>query len=112
MPDIPKTFRIAGTRKLSARQHNADAYRKALRVEPWVSFREVYLINHPNCVLCKEKGELVRANTVDHVMPISGPDDPRFLDENEVQALCGSCHSAKTREDMRRGLTRNGGSER
>jgi 5-methylcytosine-specific restriction protein A len=38
----------------------------------------------------------VLATDVDHVVPVSGPDDPRFLDFGQVQSLCHPCHSRKS----------------
>jgi len=33
---------------------------------------------------------------VDHIRPVEGPDDPRFLDFAAVQSLCHRCHARKT----------------
>lgn len=42
----------------------------------------------------------------DHIVPVSGPDDPRFYDETNIQLLHHSCHSRKTASDVRQGRTR------
>ncbi len=66
----------------------------------WRRFRAVQLSVNPLCRVCLEAGRTSLADCVDHVRPVSGRHDPRFLDFNEVQSLCSSCHSAKTaRED-------------
>ena len=35
----------------------------------------------------------------DHVVPISGRDDPRRLDLDNVQTLCDTCHRRKTMKE-------------
>lgn len=43
---------------------------------------------------------------VDHIIPVDGPDDPRFWDPENHQSLCHACHSAKTmaeQNERRRG---------
>ena len=62
----------------------------------WRRFRAVQLSLSPLCVLCEAAGRITAADCVDHVRPIDGPHDPRFLDFNAVQSLCSSCHSKKT----------------
>jgi 5-methylcytosine-specific restriction protein A len=39
------------------------------------------------------------ATDVDHVRPVEGPADLRFLDFAAVQSLCHRCHSLKTARD-------------
>lgn len=60
----------------------------------WRRLRQNYLIEHPFCVECRKAGKLTKATVVDHVTPIrqGGPD----LDENNLQALCASCHGSKS----------------
>ena len=66
----------------------------------WQKYRKQFLIDNPLCVKCLEEGKSVPATNVDHIEPVSGPDDPLFWDEDNHQALCHSCHSRKTaRED-------------
>jgi 5-methylcytosine-specific restriction protein A len=62
--------------------------------ERWRRFRAVQLAHHPLCTLCEAV-----ATDVDHVRPIDGPTDPRFLDFGAVQSLCHRCHSLKTARD-------------
>lgn len=62
----------------------------------WQRYRRAYLAQHPICRRCLRAA----AEHVDHVVPVSGPDDPRFWDSANHQGLCPSCHSEKTaRED-------------
>mgnify|MGYP001601057410 CR=1 FL=1 len=45
---------------------------------------------------CKAAGRVVPAVIVDHILPVSGPSDPKFLPEWNHQALCIPCHNLKT----------------
>lgn len=49
----------------------------------------------PGNVICRD---CRRAPTqcVDHIVPVSGPDDPRFWEPGNHQGLCHSCHNRKT----------------
>ena len=62
----------------------------------WRRFRAVQLSQSPLCVICQAAGRLTAADCVDHIRPVSGPDDVRFLDFGAVQSLCFTCHSRKT----------------
>lgn len=62
----------------------------------WRSFRALQLSLHPFCALCLAAGRKMLADSVDHIEPVTGSTDPRFLDYNAVQSLCRSCHSKKT----------------
>lgn len=59
----------------------------------WQRVRAMYLRNHPVCVACEREGRTTPATDVDHIVPRrrGGSDD-----ESNLQALCHSCHSAKT----------------
>lgn len=59
----------------------------------WQRVRQRYLVQHPLCVACLATGRVVPATDVDHIQPRrrGGSDD-----EHNLQALCHSCHSAKT----------------
>ncbi len=56
----------------------------------WVKARTRYLRAHPLCVVCERA-----ADTVDHIVAHKG-DWSSFWDESNWQAMCASCHSAKT----------------
>lgn len=53
--------------------------------------------------LCQQQGLLSLGDDVDHIQPITGPDDPRWLDESNVQLLCDRapnyCHNRKTQRE-------------
>ena len=68
----------------------------------WKHLRQNFLIEHPFCLECRKSGKLVRATVVDHIVPLK--QGGLALDENNLQALCASCHGAKSiREGSRFG---------
>lgn len=71
----------------------------------WRKFRLQYLAANPYCAMCEREGRSVVATVVDHVEPHKGDRD-KFWDEDNMQALCGRCHAAKTLEEARRCKTR------
>jgi 5-methylcytosine-specific restriction protein A len=62
----------------------------------WRRFRLHQLGLHPFCAICQVAGRFTAATEVDHVVPVDGPDDPRFLAFAAVQSVCHRCHSIKT----------------
>jgi 5-methylcytosine-specific restriction protein A len=71
----------------------------------WRRFRAVQLETHPLCAWCLAAGRTMQADCVDHITPVTGPDDPTFLRFECVQSLCSSCHSLKTAKFDSRFLT-------
>ena len=66
----------------------------------WRKYSKQYRLDNPLCVMCEKDGKLTLTQCVDHIIPVSGPDDPLFWDENNHQSLCHAHHSEKTaRED-------------
>lgn len=65
----------------------------------WLKASKTFRLKHPLCKRCEEQGRLTSAAVTDHVIPHYG-DQTLFWDESNWQALCKSCHDAKTaRED-------------
>ena len=60
----------------------------------WRKLRARYILEHPFCVECRNRGKLKEAEVVDHIVPISKGGAP--LDESNLQSLCWSCHSSKS----------------
>ncbi len=60
----------------------------------WKKLRGNFLIEHPFCEERQRQGRLTKATVVDHIIPIrqGGP----ALDDENLQALCASCHGAKS----------------
>lgn len=66
----------------------------------WQKASKRFLRAHPFCVRCKERGKLVEATVVDHIIPHRG-DKALFWDEKNWQPLCKSCHDHKTMTEDR-----------
>lgn len=66
----------------------------------WAKYRKWYLSQpeHALCVRClaEDPPRLSPATQVDHIKPVSGPDDPLFWEPSNHQPLCETCHSRKT----------------
>jgi len=72
----------------------------------WRKLRAWHLMQHPLCVLCAQLGRTTAGNTVDHIKPHSGPDDPLLWDPTNLQTLCRPCHSRHKQSADRRGVMR------
>ena len=60
----------------------------------WRQKRLEFLTQNPLCQECRRRGRLVKAVAVDHIVPIK--QGGALLDDGNLQALCVSCHSAKS----------------
>lgn len=64
----------------------------------WRDFvQPAQLAREPLCRICRRQGRIAAAMQVDHVHPIDEGGDP--YDPTNLQSLCDSCHSRKTRAD-------------
>lgn len=61
----------------------------------WQKARAGYLKKHPLCRHHEERGKLVLANVVDHIIDHKG-DMKLFWDSSNWQPLCKQCHDIKT----------------
>lgn len=57
--------------------------------------RPAQLLREPFCRECAKRGIRTRATVVDHVIPFRG-DWLLFVDPNNLQSLCKTCHDRKT----------------
>lgn len=79
--------------------HTSTAHRssrpwiKWYKTKEWRRLREKQLRRDPLCKFCREHGDLVQANTVDHKIPHRG-NMYLFFDIMNLQSLCKSCHSS------------------
>lgn len=71
----------------------------------WKRLRAIKLASDPMCGPCLAAGRLTRANTVDHVVPISAG-GPAFPGLDGLASMCGPCHSAKTARGSEAGAAR------
>ena len=63
----------------------------------WRNLRDMVIARHPLCEQCKSKGLTTIATQVDHILPIEEGGNP--TDWTNLQPLCASCHSKKTRQE-------------
>lgn len=64
----------------------------------WLEKRSKQLRREPLCRICAQKNRMTPASEVDHITPHKG-DWTLFLDDNNLQSLCHTCHSRKTRSE-------------
>ena len=62
--------------------------------------RTICLNRNPLCVVCEKAGVVKAAKEVDHITPHRG-DEGLFSDLDNLQGLCKSCHSKKTRQEQK-----------
>lgn len=67
----------------------------------WKQLSYSYRLRNPMCEVCLKKDIYIKCDVVDHIIPIRN-DWSKRLDENNLQALCHSCHNAKTRAESTR----------
>jgi len=67
--------------------------------EDWQRLRSWFMHKPENqlCRRCLERNVITLATECDHVDPFRSLDDPKRLDQNNLQALCKTCHAIKTR---------------
>ncbi len=65
----------------------------------WRALRASVLYANPLCCVCSTLGRVVVASVVDHIVPIK--DGGARFDPANLQALCVSCHNAKTARETR-----------
>lgn len=68
----------------------------------WRKLRQWILEMRPLCAECQRAGVLRPATEVDHITPRSERPDLAY-DQDNLQGLCRSCHSAKTMREKNRG---------
>lgn len=56
----------------------------------WRKIRGKYLEENPSCEICRREGRLTPAKIVHHITPLS---EGGTNDEENLMALCSSCHS-------------------
>jgi 5-methylcytosine-specific restriction enzyme A len=65
----------------------------------WRALSKQVRMEEPLCRHCLRDGRVTAAVCVDHIVPISIAPDLRLFRIN-LQALCASCHTRKTRAEM------------
>lgn len=79
----------------------------------WAAFSRQFRTRFPLCGMrptgapattdsvCQQENRATAAQVTDHIVPVDGPNDPRFFDETNMQALCHVCHNAKRQRERR-----------
>jgi len=86
--------KIAELREAS-RKNNYKSEHSSLYNWDWRKYRARYIKENPLCVHCLAKGKLTPTQEIDHIKPHQGDKNLFWLEDN-LQALCKSCHSTKT----------------
>lgn len=73
-------------------------YRQRETRKDWEKLSKDFLTTHPFCVACYKKGILTKATETDHIIPHKG-NIKLFYDVKNLQPLCKSCHSKKTKSE-------------
>jgi 5-methylcytosine-specific restriction protein A len=60
----------------------------------WRAARAAHLSAEPLCREHRKRGQVVAADTVDHIVPMRKGGPP--FDDSNLQSLCAPCHSAKS----------------
>jgi 5-methylcytosine-specific restriction protein A len=92
MPQSAKRHKPLGLRTTPQNRPTANARGYNYR---WQQASQRFLQSHPLCVLCLKQDKVRAATCVDHIVPHRG-DQRRFWQEANWQALCDSCHGAKS----------------
>lgn len=97
MPTLPKGRRKPWMPPPVAFEHTSSPF---YHTTMWRKCRESYFQRFPLCAKCKENGEIVQGNVVDHKKPIrlGGAE----LEEANLQTLCTSCHNRKSGQESKK----------
>lgn len=97
MPYAPKAHspRRSTAKPLPRRDTRASASERGYDSN-WLKLRKWYVAREPLCEDCNALGRVEPVHEVDHVIPITGPDDPLRLDAENLRSRCRSHHSQKT----------------
>jgi len=107
-------FEAPESQRLTAQERGYDSR--------WQTARETFLAKHPLCVMCEERGVVMAATVVDHVIPHrlgaaikSGNQErirearTRFWDSSNWQSLCKPHHDGVKQAIERRSMHGGGG---
>jgi 5-methylcytosine-specific restriction enzyme A len=100
MPPIPPSTKH---RRYDNRQ---SAWRRGYDAD-WRRTRNQHLHIEPLCRICKARGYITPANTVDHIIPITERPDLR-LDHDNLRSLCATCHNQLSDTQRVKGCDANG----
>lgn len=72
----------------------------------WKRLRAAHLAIEPTCRACAAMGRITRADTVDHVIPMS-EGGPAYPGHDGLASYCAPCHNAKTARGSEAGAVRS-----
>ncbi len=80
-------------------EKNDRPWRKWYQWKIWQDLREQQLLKQPLCQYCLRRGDYITATVVNHIKPHKGDWD-LFVDVDNHESLCKSCHDseAQTKE--------------
>src|SRR5262245_2509890 len=103
------TSHAMSTNRRAAQKRDYDACRRAhtrwrawYKTPEWQATRKAQLQAEALCRRCLQRGRRVMATVADHVSPHRG-DRKLFLDRNNLQSLCATCHNSSKQAEERRG---------
>lgn len=103
--DPLKHHRAAIARSKGRQEYKDDVFGKMYNMAEWrdprIGIRATRIRIEPLCRHCRERGIVKAAKEVDHIIPHKGDMD-LFLDIENTQSLCKSCHSTKTGRESHR----------
>lgn len=93
MPTIKKTKK---QRKTETNAYDSER-RKIYASQRWKTLRGIKIHNSPLCEICEEKGLVVPAEDVHHIVSFMSTDDPckRYdlaYDYDNLMSICKRCH--------------------
>lgn len=94
-PRLVRPGRSERARKAAIDRRRPSAARRGYDAA-WRRFRRYHLdVIEPLCRFCRERGLIVAAEVVDHIISIEERPDLR-LDHNNLRSLCKRCHDERT----------------
>lgn len=106
MPTMPPTVRPPGARTKQDRGRDHDQRRRAAKpwrkwytLPEWKQIRAAQLAAEPYCRRHRKRGQLVKADTVNHIEPHRG-DWQKFV-SGPFESLCSTCHNADVQREER-----------
>jgi 5-methylcytosine-specific restriction endonuclease McrA len=79
---------------------------KSLYGGRWRRYRLAQLQRNPLCRFCYDRGLIVPATVVDHIVRHAGHADPLFWNTANLQSLCKPCHDSVKQQIDRHGWAR------
>ena len=95
---------MAGKRFIDAERRSPEAlaWHRLYNSKRWRAYRDQQLRKEPLCAFCAKDGRVTAATVADHRIPHKG-DLNLFWDAENLQSLCGPCHSGRKLAIEKRG---------